>query len=219
MAKTRKTKEETLLYMVINNCSGSPIQRYLPYVQCGFASKLRELQRVELWNSVYRFVMHVERSHFKLMSQDHDFRQARVLAFYELAIARWNTPPAVVCKEFKSAFSEIEAVLQLRRMGIAFEDAKENKGILAHRTNIIRQFVRYFEWKRSKLPYHIWYVQKYKKEPTELILKNWNKKVQDLEYCLCLSFSPVFGFKPLLSLEEFLETYEDEYRTIHDSEV
>lgn len=206
------------------NCSGKSIlQRYLPYVQYGAPHLLSEDQRTSLWEQVGIIVRRTERRHFGLIRQPERNHEDRILAFYELAEARYDESPAWIVTAFQEGFSEIEALLQMRRMGISLQEYDRKTGkplvtypILQYKRWYCRLFVDYFIIKRRQeidkdYTYHKYYASKNDgKYPSRKTARVWQIRVQVLEHLISMSTEMTYGFRRALSLDELLVEVENE---------
>lgn len=208
----KATREQlSKLYMahLCNFDKGSVIERYLPFYQYGREKLLKQSERDELWESVHKFVRRTELRHFRLLNQPEDFHMERILAFYELTKVRWNYSPGWICKAYMTAFSEIEALLQCRRLGIALDE----DSIMEYKKWYIKHFVEYFDFRRKNekegITFNTWYFRRKKSFPTKAYKEIWDARTAQLEALInrCPSFQ-IYGFKSGKSLDEF---YEREY--------
>lgn len=194
---------------------------YLPYVQMGYdfpsvPGMSSKRAASVLWREVDKIVRRAERAHFKRCyqydtqgrSHSEGRHEDRVLAFYELARAFWHKSPGWVVVTYQRAFSEIEAVLQCRRIGIGLED---NGHILNFRTKFIKYFVLYFKVKRSafKGDYESYYHHENSRYPCDKHLTEYNLYVIQIEDCIrrCPTAS-VYGFGDEKELERRALDYQ-----------
>lgn len=213
-SRDKLTLFERKCFMHEHRCneSGSIIQRLLPYYQFGFPELLREAQREQLWQQVSYIVKRCERSHFKRLYQDEDKHCTRILTFYELAQARWDKTPAWIISSYKYGFAEIEALIQLRQLGVSL-DEYDNKGvnvvshpILQYRRWFVKVFVQYFTIERRKehdptFSYEKLYLERYGSWPCIKTVKLYNARVRVLVQAINMSSEKVFGFSSPRSLD------------------
>lgn len=206
------------------NCSGKSIlQKYLPYVQYGAPHLLTEQQRLSLWKQVGIIVRRTERRHFGLIRQPERNHEDRILAFYELAEARYDESPAWIVTAFQEGFSEIEALLQMRRMGISLQEYDKKTGqplvtypILQYKRWYCRLFVDYFIVKRrqevdKEYTYHKYYASKNGGQyPSRKTAHTWRVRTQVLEYLISTSTEMTYGVRRAISLDELLTEVENE---------
>lgn len=216
--RIRPTKSDfkKMLISHIINTDGSDLQVYLPYIQFGYPGKLTEQQRKDLWNAVEIIVMNTERQHFKLMSQPEDYHDDRVLAFYELTINYWDKSPAWCVTAFKKGFSEIEALLQMRRLGICLD----SNNLLEYRQTHVKFFVAYFALRRKQEKDPTWSYEKqwlteHPFPPTPDSIHLWDNRCRHLEQAInrCPHYG-IYGFKDGYSFEEL---YENELKDADDN--
>lgn len=205
----KPTREQlSKLYMshLCNFERGSIIERYLPFYQYRREKLLAQSERDELWEGVHKFVKRTERRHFKMMNQPQDFHMERILAFYELSKVRWNYSAGWICKAYMTGFSEIEALLQCRRLGIALDE----DSIMEYKKWYIKHFVEYFDYRRKHekegISFNTWYWRRKGSYPTKAYKKIWDARTKQLENLInrCPSFQ-IYGFKTGRSVDELFE--------------
>lgn len=104
-----------------------------------------------VWEMLEKYIKQFERKHFGMVFQiDQEYHMDRILALYEFFEKFWYKTPRWCLFVFRRAFSEIEAVLQCRRYGIALP---HNGCILNFRTKFIHYFVLKFKLDRQKLSF------------------------------------------------------------------
>jgi hypothetical protein len=189
---------------------------YLPFVQYGHPELLTKTQRETLWDMVEIVVRRAERRHFNKLSQPERNHEDRVLAFYELAQARWNETPEWVIAAYQRGFCEIEALLQLRRMGVSLLEYDKNCKqtivfpILQYKRWFVRLFVDYFIVRRRQevdpsYTYADLYYERKLLPPSKETMKLWRRRTRVLEELIGRSTEPTYGFAKVLSLDEALD--------------
>ena len=189
----RKIKYGSVLVNTPFNANS--ITKYLPAYQLRLEKMLTDEQRLSLWKRIEKHVRICERHHFKLITQpkyvfDDGYRLDRILAFYELAQEKWEKNPGWVCKAYFKGFAYIEAVLQLRRIGVGLQSSS----ILGYNRKYVKHFVLYFSYIRSGMDFDDWYARKYSKLPTDIIVHNWERKTRALGLALESGFGVTLNF-------------------------
>ena len=162
MAERRRLLREHILW----SC-GNALELYLPAVQLQIPEALNKTQRKTLWDTTNKMVGAVEKRHFKGCAQHHEKHSDRVLAFYELAQANWYRTPAWSIRTFQLSFSEIEALLQLRRWGIGLG----TDNIMQYKRWECKFLIIHQVCKREEISYVDYCLRRYKKYPTEDAIK------------------------------------------------
>lgn len=190
-------ERKRLLYEHILWSNGNALERYLPAVQLQIPEALNETQRQHLWDTVHKMVGAVEKRHFKGCVQQRDKHDDRVLAFYELARANWYKSPAWAIKTFQLSFSEIEALLQLRRWGIGLG----TPSIMQYKRWECKFLIIHQVCKRENISYPEYCMRRYKKYPTQDAIKLYAVRSLIIESLISRALS--------VSLDELLESQHE----------
>ena len=161
------TREELLREHMAHGGEGyNALQWLMPFVTLG--GHLHESERKALWYEVYGFIKKVERNHFRQQRQKNkEYTDQRVLFFYELCALKWDKSISWNCKAFISAFTNIEAILMMRRWGLG--------GLAADKASSwqVYSVVTYFTLWRRHESYIDWYTRKYERYPQQKTQDTW----------------------------------------------
>jgi len=126
--------------------------------------EVSERKKRELWDLAYKYVLRHERKQFKMAYQvDEDRTLDRILGFYEFVQTQWFRTPKWLLFVWHAASSEIEAVFQLRRYGIALQ---HDGCIMNYRTRFIKFFVILQRIAKEGVTYEEYHIRRYHKYPT-----------------------------------------------------
>lgn len=183
-----KLRYEFLIHVM--NVDGTALGQYLPYYQHEVQHWLTDKQRYYFWRALQGWMSQTTEKFFKRRQDEtvlkngidgvNDYRTDRMLIFIEhlpkyTPWRRFNA--AIILSTFEKEFCYYEAVLQFRRLGIGLPDIPVWKQVNHW---IVRSFVEYFAWKRSKyIEYDDYYWSRRRKELTE---RQYEKQIKRFDY-------------------------------------